>query len=112
MEATTPGGQVPDPLQAVLARATTDRDFRRTLLTDPKRGIQDAFGVTLAADLRIKFVERGSDLDALIVLPEFTGDGELSDDELDSVAGGAPTAHQSWSASLDRGHHGPPNSAL
>lgn len=80
-------------MDAVVARATTDRSFRDQLLTDPRRAIQDGFGVQIPPTVRIRCIERDADVDALIVLPDFTaaraaaGD-ELSDDELDTVAGG------------------------
>jgi hypothetical protein len=48
----------------------------------------------------MKFVERDPDVDALIVLPDFKRtDGELSDHELESVAGGddpPPDGGENW----------------
>jgi hypothetical protein len=80
-------------LEIVLARSATDRDFRRRLLTDPRGAIHDACGVHVPQAFRIRFIERGADLDALIVLPDVASDadasGELSDAELESIAGGA-----------------------
>lgn len=76
-------------LEAVLHRATTDFDFRQQLLLTPRQAIQDAYGVCIPSTFRVKFVERDSDVDALIVLPDFRRNGdELSDEELDDVAGG------------------------
>jgi hypothetical protein len=86
-------------LEAVLARATTDRVFRAQLLHDPRKAIHDAFGVQIPADFTIKFIERDPDVDALIVLPDLredSEDGGLSDEELEVVAGGAG-AHLAWS---------------
>lgn len=77
-------------LDAVLDRAGSDADFRRTLLAEPHQAIRDAFGIVIPAGFRIRFVEKGDDVDALIVLPELRANGrELSDDELEVVAGGA-----------------------
>ncbi len=79
-------------LDAVLERATVDRDFRQQLLTDPRRAIQTAFGVVIPAEFRMKFVERDPDVDALVVLPDFKNengsDGELSENELETISGG------------------------
>jgi hypothetical protein len=76
-------------LDAVVERAATDRAFRASLLTDPHAAIQQAFGVRIPADVRIKFIEKSADVDSLIVLPDLRGPaGELSDSDLESVAGG------------------------
>jgi hypothetical protein len=85
-------------LRAVLQRSTVDRAFRRKLLTDPRTAIEQAFGVRIPDQYRIRFVERDADVDALIVLPDFSADGtdscddELSDSELEHVAGGSQDA--------------------
>ena len=80
-----------DLLKEVLERAATDRDFRGRLLADPVAAIRMAFGVILPHNYRIKFMERPRDLDALIVLPDVGGRGELDEDDLDLVAGGGDT---------------------
>jgi hypothetical protein len=84
-------------LEAVLQRSTVDLEFRKRLLTDPRPAILDAFGVRIPATFRVKFVEKGDDLDALIVLPDVPSrDGELSDRDLESVAGGAIDETPAW----------------
>ena len=80
-------------LKAVLKRTTIDRAFRQALLTDPHRAIEQAFGIRIPPEYRVRFVERAPDVDALIVLPDFdprapgSEDEELSDDELEHMAG-------------------------
>jgi hypothetical protein len=98
-------------LDAVISRATKDSEFRAQLLTDPRTAIQTAFGVVIPPDFRVRFIERGPDTDALIVLPAFRGmttnnapDGALSDDELESVSGGAAHAHHAWSRTIPQTH--------
>jgi len=59
-----------DVLSAVLARAETDVAFRARLLTEPHRAIEDAFGIQVPQDFRLRFIERHSDVDALVVLPD------------------------------------------
>jgi hypothetical protein len=81
-------------LKAVLKRATVDRSFRQALLTDPHTAIEQTFGIKIPAQYRVRFVERAPDVDALIVLPDFdsraaaTTDDELSDEDLEQIAGG------------------------
>lgn len=83
------GSRPSQALEAVVSRAAADGAFRRDLLTDPRRAIQEQFGVIIPADFRIKFIERGPDVDALIVLPEFNPEqGQISDDDLETVSGG------------------------
>lgn len=80
---------------AILERASRDAEFRRRLLIDPKAVIYDTFGITVPDDIRLKFIEKSPDLDALIVLPDFIDNQELSDEELRQVAGGSNT-EASW----------------
>lgn len=86
---------MPDPrktddlLREVVDRASTDREFRARLLTDPAGAIRHAFGVILPHNYRIRFVEQPRELDALIVLPAMGQ--ELDEEDLEQVAGGAET---------------------
>ncbi|HEX8391714.1 MAG TPA: NHLP leader peptide family RiPP precursor [Longimicrobium sp.] len=81
-------------LEAVVHRASGDRVFRQQLLADPAAAIRAGYGVTLPAGFRIQFVEKPATLDVLIVLPELAAGEELSDDDLEAVAGGTAGA---WS---------------
>lgn len=84
-------------LERILSRAATDLEFRRGLLTDPKAAICDAFGITIPSTFRIKFIERGPDIDALVVLPDLkTDDRALSDSELEQVSGGVDVYDGFW----------------
>lgn len=81
-------------LDAVLDRSRTDVAFRVRLLSEPRDALLDAFSVRLPADFRIRFIERDSDVDALVVLPEVgppisIDPNELADDDLEQVTGGA-----------------------
>jgi hypothetical protein len=84
-------------LDSIIARATVDRAFRQKLLVDPRRAIRDELGLTIPSHFRIKFIERGPELDALVVLPDLReGVDELSEDELESVSGGVEH-YAAWS---------------
>ena len=82
-------------MNAVLVRAAVDWEFRRRLLDDPRAALKESFGLVLPEPFRIRFVERGDELDALVVLPDFRAggdDGQLSEDDLETVHGGAGQA--------------------
>jgi hypothetical protein len=87
-------------LQAILDRASTDRAFRQALLDDPQTAIRQAFGMKVVDGFRLKFVEKDPDLDALVVLPGFRGAEELSEAELDRVAGGMNT-DPTWAVPIE-----------
>ncbi|HEX8212565.1 MAG TPA: NHLP leader peptide family RiPP precursor [Longimicrobium sp.] len=79
-------------LERVVQRATVDRAFRARLVADPYSAIFETFGVNLTPAFRVRFIEKDPGLDLLVVLPDLEGErDELSDDELDEVAGGDGT---------------------
>ena len=83
-------------LEAVSHRASMDGHFRAQLLADPASAIHAAFGVTLPEGFRIRFIEKDPGLDVMVVLPDLrAADEELSDDDLEQVAGGTGTL--AWS---------------
>lgn len=90
-----PGKKNDDLLREVIERATEDREFRARLLVDPAAAIRHAFGVILPHNYRIRFMEKPAELDALIVLPPL-GCGELDEEDLEQVAGGAETDLCKW----------------
>jgi hypothetical protein len=78
-------------LEHVLHRSATDGSFRERLLRTPREAVGEVLDVPggLPADLRLGFIEKDKDVDALIVLPDFfEAEAELSDRELAAVAGG------------------------
>jgi len=94
-------------LEAVTHRASMDGPFRAQLLADPASAIHAAFGVSLPEGFRIRFVEKDPELDALVVLPELhAADEELSDDDLEQVAGGSGAL--TWSSPSPIGPTPPP----
>lgn len=77
-------------MSAVLARAETDAAFRQRLLVEPRQVIHETFGIRIPERFRIRFIERHTDVDALVVLPDLRSQAtELSDRDLEQVTGGA-----------------------
>lgn len=74
-------------MKAVLSRSATDKTFRQLLLTDPHAAIAQATGEVVPANFRVSFIENTAD--ATVVLPPAVSDtAELSEHELETVAGG------------------------
>jgi len=78
--------------EAVLKAAVTDEEFRAELLADPKSAIGKLAGGALPEDLKLKVVEEepvreDPDYDMVFYLPPLMDD-ELSEDEMEQVAGG------------------------
>ena len=68
--------------------AVTDEEFRAELLKDPKAAIERLTGESLPENFKLKVMEEDSEYDMTILLPPMLDD-ELSENELDQVAGGA-----------------------
>lgn len=68
--------------------AVTDEEFRKELLENTNAAIEKIAGEKLPEDFKIKVIENDPAYAATFVLPPMVSD-ELSDDELDAVAGGA-----------------------
>lgn len=75
-------------IQQVIKRAQTDSEFRQLCLSDPNAAATEVTGKDIPAGYNLRFVEnQGADL--TVVLPDVIEESvELSDDELDHVAGG------------------------
>ena len=69
-------------------RAAVDPDFRQLCLEDPHSAISEVASRDIPAGVKLRFIEKEG-YDMTLVLPPAAGpDGELSDDELEEVAGG------------------------
>ena len=76
----------------VLIRSATDAEFRRKLVESPAEALAEFTGTDAShfAHLNIAFVENRNA--ATIVLPDAVPAGELSESELETVAGGSEPA--------------------
>jgi len=74
----------------LVQRSLQDEDFRQRLLEDPRATMEQELGVRLPAEVQVQAVEESADT-IYLVLPSASplGEegGELSDRELEAVAG-------------------------
>lgn len=73
--------------QALIRRSLEDESFRDKLLANPKATVEQELGRKLPAGLKVQVLEETEDT-IYLVLPPRRMTGELSDKELDAVAGG------------------------
>jgi len=82
----------------LVQRSIEDESLRQRLLSDPKAAVEEELGTRLPEDVRVVAVEETADT-AYLVLPLRSTDaqdaGELSDRELEAVAGGWEQASHS-----------------
>ena len=84
-------------LNDVMERATTDLGFRERLLNEPRAALAEMAGQALPEDFVIRFIEKDENTDVLVVLPDLVPETvELSDAELQAVAGGAEGEEGCW----------------
>jgi len=94
-------------LKAVYAKAATDKAFRALVLENPNEAVKQAADVEVPAGFKVRFVENVG-ADATFVLPDFIGDSELSDEQLEAVAGGKKKKkHDDDDDDNDNGKGGP-----
>lgn len=74
----------------IIVKAWRDERFRKNLLKDPKKAIEDEFSISVPKEMKIS-VHEESDNSLHLIVPSvpsnFSGD-DLSDDELKEVIGG------------------------
>ena len=72
----------------ITKRSRTDAAFRKLALSNPNAAVKEAANIDVPANFKVKFVEsNGANL--VVTLPDAAGkEGELSDAELEQVAGG------------------------
>jgi hypothetical protein len=90
-EATGGGGRA-EMERRLIQRSLEDEAFRQRLLAEPKAAIEQELGTQLPESIEVRVVEETADT-IYLVLPSRSADaqgGELSDQELDAVAGGMP----------------------
>jgi len=79
--------EVQTTLAEVMRRAATDPEYRALALRDPKAAVAKVTTHAIPSDFKLRFVDNeGANL--TLVLPDPVPEGELSEQELEQVAGG------------------------
>ena len=89
-EAPAGGGGRAEMERRIVQRSIEDEEFRRRLLDDPKGTLEQELGSRLKESTEVRVLEESADT-IYLVLPSASVVGEsreLSDKELDAVAGG------------------------
>jgi hypothetical protein len=89
-EASAGGGTRAEIERTLVQRSLQDEDFRRRLLDDPKAAVEQELGKRLPEGVQVRVVEETAET-IYLVLPGASpvGEGgELSDEQLQSAAGG------------------------
>ena len=84
------GGGRAEVERTLVQRSMEDEDFRQMLLDDPKGAVEQELGSSLPEGVEVRAVEESAQI-IYLVLPSASPlgqGGELSDQELDEVAGG------------------------
>lgn len=91
MSSRIPPDQMQRGIQRVYAKAWKDSEFRQALLRDPRGTIEKEYGLALPQGLDIQVHEQTDQTLHLILPPKplRASGGELSDEEVDMVAGGS-----------------------
>ena len=98
-------GEAEDPIAQLIARASQDAALKQELLNSPKTVIQRELGISLPDETDVKAVEE-TDNSAYIVLPVLPVDSdseELSEEQLEAVAGGTALAITVYAAAAGYG---------
>ena len=85
-------------IQEIIKRAQTDSEFRTLCLENPVAAAKEVTGKDIPQGFTLKFVDNRS-ADMTVVLPDIVdANAELSDTELEQVAGGGSKAGkpESW----------------
>ncbi len=74
--------------QSLVRRAIQDPDFRESLKNDPRATLEREFGISIPEEATVSVIEETPDRQYIVLPPRISENGELSEEELEAVAGG------------------------
>ncbi len=89
-------------LAQLFAACWKDEALKARFMADPKAVLTE-YGIDVPANMNVNVVENSDNTVHITMPPAPAGDGELSDEELANVAGGADPPCQGWCGSIS--HH-------
>jgi len=84
-------------VKTVSERSLNDVQFRKELVSHPHRAIQEATGAIVPDTVRLQFVDQGAAHLTIVLPPMAVSEDELSEQQLETVAGGKGLSGQQWS---------------
>lgn len=93
-------------LNSIIEKALRDPNFKKKLIQDPKKAIQEAFKVTLPADFKLEILEE-SEKKKYLVIPHVPAGTEVSEKYLESISAGAEggTRASTYCCKTGAGYH-------
>jgi hypothetical protein len=85
--------EVDKAIELVGKKASIDADFRKLALTNPNEAIKKVMNKEVPSGFKLKIIENVPGIDQTYVLPNMQTE-ELSDADLDAVAGGKSCANE------------------
>ena len=75
--------------EQLVAKAIKDDNYRQELVSNPRAAVEQQLGYALSPQVQIQVIEHDPETVYLLLPKKEESSAELSDEQLDSVAGGA-----------------------
>jgi hypothetical protein len=79
--------EIDNTIDIIMKKSSIDKEFRKRVIEEPEKVIEEVSGKQVPSEFKIKVIENYTGYDQTFVLNDYMSE-ELSDEELDNVAGG------------------------